>query len=199
MKILFVDCCVSQRGAASRTARLCGAFLDAAKENGVETEHLELGTLRLEPFTVPMLDARDALFEAGRFDDETYALARQFRDADGIVVGAPFWDLSFPAQLRIYLEHVSANGVTYYYDEHGPHGNCRAPWLVYLTSGGDFEREGSLGVEYWRQLCGMYGIGQFRSVFAGGLDAEPARAEMLLNEACEKAAALAGELTRSGT
>ena len=197
MKILYIDCCISQRGEASSTARLCGAFLAAAEKTaGVRTERLDLGGLRLEPFTVPMLNARDGLFQAGRFDDETYALARQFRDADGIVVGAPFWDLSFPAQLRIYLEHVSANGVTYYYDERGPHGNCRARWLTYLTSGGDFEHAGSLGVEYWRQLCGMYGIGQYRSVFAGGLDADPARAETLLAEACEKAGALAEELTR---
>jgi FMN-dependent NADH-azoreductase len=197
MKILYIDCCISQRGEASRTARLCGAFLEALeKSRGIQTEHLDLKDLRLDPFTVPMLNVRDALFQAGAFGDETYALARQFRDADGIIVGAPFWDLSFPAQLRIYLEHVSANGITYYYDEHGPHGNCRARWLVYLTSGGDFAHADSLGVEYWRQLCGMFGIEQYRSVFAGGLDADPAQADRLLNDACQKASLLAGELTR---
>lgn len=196
MNILFVDCCISQRGEASRTARLCRAFLEATGSEASITR-LELSSLPLAPFTAPMLDARDALFRAGRFDDETFALARQFRDADGIVVGAPFWDLSFPAQLRIYLEHISANGVTYYYDEKGPHGNCRARYLAYLSTGGDFERAGSLGVEYWRQLCGMYGIGEFRHVFAGGLDADPAHAEALLAEACEKAAALAVSLARS--
>ena len=41
----------------------------------------------------------------------------------------------------------------------------------------------------------MYGIGQYRSVFAGGLDADQAQAQTFLREACEKAAALAAELT----
>lgn len=189
MKILFVDCCISQRGKASRTEKLCRTFL-----RSVRAEHVDLKNLELKPFTAEMLDRRDGLFRSGAFGDEIYALARQFRDADGIVVGAPFWDLSFPAQLRIYIEHISANGVTYYYDAQGPHGNCKARWLLYLTSGGDFARDGSLGTEYWKQLCAMYGIPEFRSVFAGGLDAMPEQADAFMKEACGKAGALAAEL-----
>jgi FMN-dependent NADH-azoreductase len=196
MRILFVDCCISQRGTESRTAQLARAFLDEAMDRGnaVEIEHLDLTEMKLEPFSVPMLNERDMLFQEGKFDDQVYSLARQFRDADGIVIGAPFWDLSFPARLRIYLEHISANGITYYYDEKGPHGNCRAGWLVYLTTGGDYERPGSIGTEYWRQLCGMYGIPEFRNLFAGGLDADPGQAESTLEDACRKAAALADRL-----
>jgi len=198
MNLLFVDCCISQRGGKSRTARLCAAFLDALEESvsDVAVEHLDLTRRELRPFDVAMLDARDALFAAGAFEDDVYALARQFRDADAVVVGAPFWDLSFPAQLRIYLEHISANGVTYYYDERGPHGSCKAQWLAYLTSGGDFERDGSIGVEYWRQLCGMYGIPRYEHVFAGGLDIDPSQVEPLMANACGKACELAKELAR---
>ena len=197
MKLLFVDCCISQRGEESRTARLCRAFLDALakKGGGLEVERLDLRRAKLRPFTVAMLDARDALFRARAFDDEAYALARQFRDADGIVVGAPFWDLSFPAQLRIYLEHVSANGIAYYYDERGPHGNCKARWLVYLTTGGAPELAGSLGVEYWRQLCAMFGIKEYHSLFAGGLDIDPTLADKIVSGTCEKATALAAALS----
>lgn len=196
--ILFVDCCISQRGNKSRTMRLCDAFLKTLQaENNVQIERLDLKNMHLEPFTVQMLDARDELFRAGKFDADTYALARQFASADGIVIGAPFWDLSFPAQLRIYLEHVSANGVTYYYDEQGPHGKCKADCLVYLTAGGDFERDGSIGSKYWEQLCQMYGIREFQSIFAGGLDADPVRTDALLAEACQKAEDLAKRLRPS--
>jgi FMN-dependent NADH-azoreductase len=199
MKILFVDCCISQRGTESRTQKLCSAFLDAAAKAETETQivHLDLKNMTLEPFTVEMLNRRDELSKAGDFDSSIFSLAEQFRNADGIVVGAPFWDLSFPAQLRIYIEHISANGLTYYYDEKGPHGSCRAGWLVYLTSGGDFEREGSLGVEYWKQLSGMYGIGDFHSLFAGGLDAVPERADEMMKNTCQEAAALAERLIRA--
>ena len=138
-----------------------------------------------------MLDERDRLFEAGRFDDKIYDMARQFAQADLIVVGAPFWDLSFPSQLRIYIEHISANGITYYYDEKGPHGKCKAKRLVFLTAGGDFERQNSLGKLYWQQLCTMYGIEKFDCVFAGGLDAEPQKASEFLEKSCEEARKIA--------
>ena len=196
MRLLFADCCISQKGGKSRTARLCRAFLEEARRTNKELsiEHLDLKEMELKPFTADMLDRRDALFASGRFDAPEYELARQFRDADGIVIGAPFWDLSFPAQLRIYIEHISANGITYYYDEQGPHGNCSGRWLAFLTTGGDYEDAGSAGIEYWRQLCNMYGIGQFCSIFAGGLDADPAAAEKIMEDACEKASVLAGRL-----
>ena len=196
MKILYVDCCISQRGTGSRTARLCEAFLDAARQSAAkpEIETLDLKELEIEPFTVEALNARDALADAGRFEEEVFTLARQFKEADGIVVGAPFWDLSFPAKLRIYQEYISANGLTYYYDEEGPHGNCKASWLVYLTTGGDFAKKGSIGVEYWRQLCEMFGIGNYYSLFAGGLDADPERTEEYMEGTCAEAKALAEKL-----
>ena len=55
---------------------------------------------------------------------------------------------------------------------------------MYLTSGGDVEREDSVGVVYWRQLAAMFGIPQFDYVFAGGLDAAPERAPEVLEGAC---------------
>ena len=40
MKLLFIDCCISQRGPESRTRALAGAFLSAFREShpGAETE-----------------------------------------------------------------------------------------------------------------------------------------------------------------
>ena len=64
---------------------------------------------------------------------------------------------------------------------------------MYLTTGGDVEREDSLGALYWRQLCAMFGIGRFDYVFGGGLDLDPARTEELVVSACELAARLAAE------
>ena len=156
MKLLFVDCCISQRGPGSRTAVLAKAYL-------------------------------------GAFDAPVFALARQFRAADRVVVAAPFWDLSFPAALRTYIEYISANGLAYHYDAQGCHGDCRAEQLVYLTSGGDVERPDSAGVLYWRQLSAMFGIGGFGYVFAGGLDLDPARAPELLAAAEEAARRLAAQ------
>ena len=196
MKILFVDCCISRRGGDSRTRVLADAFLAAFREKhqDAEVETVSQETLlALKPFDAAMLDDRDALASVGAWDAPVFDLARQFRAADGIVVAAPFWDLSYPAALRTYVEYISANGLAYHYDEQGCHGDCRASRLVYLTSGGDFEHEDSVGVVHWRQLATMFGIPRFDYVFAGGLDIDPAVAPELLAGACELARKLATE------
>ena len=196
MKLLFVDCCISQRGEGSRTKKLADAFLTAFREKNPEAD-VETVTpetlLALKPFDVEMLNERDALASVGAWDAPVFDLPRQFRGADAILVAAPFWDMSFPAALRTYIEYISANGLTYHYEADGCHGDCRADRLVYLTSGGDFEREDSLGVLYWRQLCAMFGIPQFDYVFAGGMDIDPAQTPALLEGACALARRLAEE------
>lgn len=196
MKLLFVDCCISQRGTGSRTAVLAKAYLEAflAAHSGWEMETVSQETLLgLRPFDPAMLDERTALAAVGAFDAPVFALARQFRAADRVVVAAPFWDLSFPAALRTYIEYISANGLAYHYDAQGCHGDCQAEQLVYLTSGGDVERPDSAGVLYWRQLSAMFGIGGFGYVFAGGLDLDPTRAPELLAAAEEAARRLAAQ------
>lgn len=163
MKLLFVDSCISQRGADSRTRRLAAAFLEAfaASHPDWELEMVEVGALELKPFTAEMLSERDALASVGAWDAPVFDLARQFRAADAVVVAAPYWDLSYPAALRIYMEDISANGLCYHYEADGCHGDCRGQWLVYLTSGGDFEHEDSVGVVHWRQMAAMFGIPRF--------------------------------------
>lgn len=197
MKLLFVDSCISQRGEHSRTRALAQAFLDAfrAKHPAAEVETVTPeAMLALKPFDVEMLNERDTLSRAGRFDGPVFAPARQFREADVVVVAAPYWDMSYPAALRTYVEHISAVGLTYHYEADGCHGDCKAERLVYLTSGGDFEREDSVGVVHWRQLCGLFGIQRFDYVFAGGLDIDPAAVPELLSAACGLARKLAEEV-----
>ena len=198
MKLLFVDCCISQRGADSRTRALAEAFLKGFREAcpDADVEHLTPETLlALRPFDAAALDERDDLSAAGAYEAPVFALARQFRAADAVVIAAPYWDMSYPAALRTYIEHISAVGLTYHYEADGCHGECRARWLTYLTSGGDFERENSIGVLHWQQLCSLFGIGRFAHIFAGGLDIDPAKTPELLCAACERAETLAKELS----
>ena len=196
MKLLFVDCCISQRGAESRTRKLANAFLDAfcSIHPDWTVETVDVAELNLPPFTPEMLNERDALASVGAFDAPVYDQTRQFRGADAVVVAAPYWDLSYPAALRTYIEYISANGLAYHYEADGCHGDCRAEWLVYLTSGGDFEHEDSVGVVHWRQLAAMFGIPQFEYVFAGGLDIDPAKTPELLEASCALARRLAESL-----
>ena len=98
MKLLFVDCCISQRGENSRTAALAEAYLEgfrsAHPDAQVETVTPET-LLNLRPFDVPALNEREALASVGAWDAPVFDLAWQFRRADRIVVAAPFWELSY--------------------------------------------------------------------------------------------------------
>ena len=194
MKLLVVDCCISQRGEHSRTRALLRAYEEVFMKTHPhwEVERVDLTCLDLAPLGTAELDRRDALGRGG-VSDAMFDAARQFAAADAVVVAAPYWDLSYPARLRVYIEHICANGVCYHYDEAGCHGDCRAQGLVYLTSGGDFEQKDSVGVMHFKQLCAMFGIPRFDDVFAGGLDIDPAKTADLLSAACRKAAELAGQ------
>jgi len=194
MKLLFVNCCISQRGDKSRTMALCRAFLDAFSSAHPEAEICEedIRDKDIRCFDRKMLDERDGLAEQGSFDDPAYDLARRFREADKIVIEAPLWDMMFPARLRAYAEHISANGLCYHYAEDGCHGDCRGTHLAYLTSAGDFEQEECVPAIFWRQLSAMFGIEKFDYVFAGGVDITPE----LENSQMEKALKAAAELGR---
>ncbi len=87
--------------------------------------------LALKPFNAEMLNG-GTRWRRECFDAPVYALARQFRAADAVAVAAPFWDLSYPAALRTYIEYISANGLTYHYDAAGCHGDCAAD--IWYTS-----------------------------------------------------------------
>ena len=116
-----------------------------------------------------------------------FALARQFASADQIVIAAPYWDLSFPATLKQYIEKVTVNGITFEYTPEGiPQGLCRARKLYYvMTVGGDYAPE-EFGYGYIQAIAGgYYGITDTRLIKATGLDIVGADAEKILEECME--------------
>ena len=40
-----------------------------------------------------------------------FDLAKQFAEADEVIIAAPFWDLSFPAALKQYFEQINVLGI----------------------------------------------------------------------------------------
>ena len=99
-------------------------------------------------------------FGAGDFSDDMFRYAKQFAESDIVVVAAPYWDMSFPAMLKIYFEAVSVQGVTFRYSEDGmPVGLTNVKKVIYVTTAGGPVGDFNLGFDYVRSLCGMlYGI-----------------------------------------
>ncbi|MBQ7193498.1 MAG: NAD(P)H-dependent oxidoreductase [Synergistaceae bacterium] len=108
-----------------------------------------------------------------------------FASADEIVIAAPYWDLSFPASLKNYVEAINVVGLTFGYGEDGrPYGLCRAKRLVYVTTAGGPILNEAYGYGYVRELAqGFYGIPEVVLVKAEGLDIVGADVEGILGEA----------------
>ena len=171
--LLFINACV--RGEKSRTLKLARRFLEAYQAKHPDTVITErnLCADRLQPQYPEVLAERDALWSAGKLDQPMFAPAWQFAKADKIVVAAPFWDLCFPAVLKIYLERVTVTDITFGYDEQGAMvGLCRASKLLLITTrGGNYAgTELEMGTPLMKALCAMYGIPDFELLCAEGLD-----------------------------
>ena len=178
--ILFVNGCVREN---SRTLELAQAVLE--KESDAVEE------VRLYPGGPEGLDAeklalRDDLLAKGDLDHPMLRWARQFAQAETIVIAAPYWDLAFPAKVRAYLEEVTVSGITFHYGENGiPQGMCRAKRLIYVTTaGGPIFEKFNFGFDYVKALAqGFYGISDVSLVKAEGLDVWGADAETIMAEA----------------
>ncbi len=195
--LLFINACV--RGQKSRTLQLARRFLGAwqhAHPEAVITER-DLCRDRLSPQYPEVLEERDALWSAGKLDDPLFQPARQFAAAGRIVIAAPFWDLSFPAILKIYLERISVTNITFGYDDLGRSvGLCKADKLLLITTrGGDFSIPEiswmEMGARQLEALCAMYGISSFQCLTAQGLDDIRNDKEAILAQAMDQAEKLA--------
>ena len=175
-ELLFVNACV--RGERSRTLALARHFLSAYEKRHPEDRVTERDLMedRLEPQYPEVLDRRDALWSAGKLDDPSFDAAWQFAKADKIIIAAPFWDLSYPAILKIYLERISVCDITFGYDADGNSvGLSRAEKLLLITTrGGNFSLPETAwmesGARHLKALCAMYGIPDFELLCAEGLD-----------------------------
>lgn len=177
--VLFINACVRDM---SRTKRLADRMLK--RLNGPVCE------IRLDKVSFPtadqaFLDLRDELVQKGNLDHPLLAFARQFAEADTVVVAAPYWDLSFPAALKQYFEQINAVGVTFSYSPEGiPVGMCRAKSLYYVTTAGGPIINGEYGFGYVKALAGgYYGIDDVRLIKAEGLDIQGADTEAILRRA----------------
>ncbi len=168
MKLLFIDACL--RGEKSRTKRICEKVIDDIKTqfSEIAVETVDLKSLDIKPLYEEDLIKRDALIEKG--DLSAFSIAKQFADADIIVVGAPYWDLSFPAALKVYIENIAVNTIAFCYTEHGQEGLCKAKKAYYVTTGGGYMKGAEFGYQYIKGVFSLFGIEDLSYIGAEGLD-----------------------------
>ena len=178
-RLLLINACVR---AESRTRFLAEKLL--SRWEG-EVSEINLEQLALRPLTAETLARRDALLAAGNYADAMFDPARRLVEADAVVIAAPYWDCSFPAAVKVFVEQVMVNGLTFTFTDDGmPHGKCRAKKLWYVSTAGGPVIGTNLGFEYIRQVSSLYwGIPEAELIQAECLDLIGADPEAILSAA----------------
>ena len=194
--ILVIDACV--RREESRTKKLLEAALDTVRKEHSDwnLEILNLMDLDLMYWKTETLKERDELLAKKEYDAPVFKYGNQFREADGVIVAAPFWDLSIPAVLKVYIENISAEGITFGCGPEGLYGICRAQWMLFLTTrggiweGSDMEQ----GSRYMEAMSVFFGIDRYLHVYADGIDIDTLDGEGILQESLQEVERICSEL-----
>ena len=95
-KLLYIDACI--RDEQSRTKRIATPIIEALKQR-YDVQTLVINELDLSIVRKELVAKRTS----GDVDVQVMAWAESVRDADRIVIAAPFWDMSFPAALKNFF------------------------------------------------------------------------------------------------
>ncbi|GFI22848.1 FMN-dependent NADH-azoreductase 1 [Lachnospiraceae bacterium] len=186
--LLFINACV--RGRDSRTLALAEHLLTCIKEANshdiaFQIEEIRLSTENLLPLNYERLLRREELLATEQFGDTMFDYANAVAQADMLVIAAPYWDMSFPASLKIFFELASVDKITFTYSEDGtPVGLSAAKDMYYVTTSGGYIGNCNFGFEYASALCRLYGVQNTHFVSAEGLDLDGADVQAILKEAC---------------
>jgi FMN-dependent NADH-azoreductase len=181
-KILFVNSCTRPN---SRTNELAQHLLNCLEG---KIAHVNLYKTTLRPIDISDLEKREENIKNGNCSLSEFERAKQFADADIIVIAAPFWDLSFPSVLKIYFENITVSGVTFEYSEKGrPVSKCRAKKMYYITTSGGYIGNNNFGFDYVKALAeNFFGINDISFYSAEGLDIFGADVKGIMDEAKKK-------------
>ena len=165
-KLVVIDACI--RGEESRTRRIAEPILGALAKR-YEITRYDLTKMPMEPLT-PETYAQRA---AGQVPAWALEAARTVAAADRIVVVAPFWDMSFPAVVKVFFEHISLFDVTFTDNGRSCVGLCKCEKVMYITTRGMNIPKGDSreqGTSYLQALSRLWDLGTVLTVAAWNMD-----------------------------
>lgn len=165
-KLLYIDACI--RDDESRTKRIAEPIVKAL-EKKYDVQRFVLNDMDLE------IVQRDLIRNRlnGMIDATVMSWAETVRDADRIVIAAPFWDMSIPAALKNFIELCSILDVTFKTNDKTCYGNCKAEKLLFITTRGMDITTGDVreqATSYLKALSWLWGIGPMQVVSAQNMD-----------------------------
>ena len=113
-------------------------------------------------------DQRDAEHrEALRVSDE---LVAELKAADVLVIGAPIYNFTIPAALKLWIDQVARANVTFQYTENGPVGllENKKAYVVVASGGTTTGSDVDFHTGYMRHVLGFIGIHDVEFIAADG-------------------------------
>lgn len=165
-KLLYIDACI--RGEESRTKQIAEPIIKAL-EDKYNVQKFILNDMPLSIVKKDLVMQRNS----GHVDPIIMAWAEAVRDADRIVIAAPFWDMSIPAALKNFLELCSILDVTFKTNDRTCYGNCKAEKMLFITTRGMDIPTGDpreQATSYLKALSWLWGIGPLQVVSAQNMD-----------------------------
>jgi FMN-dependent NADH-azoreductase len=191
-QLVYINACI--RGAESRTRKLAEAMLHELAQRYEITE-IDLSNYDPGCVTEDIFKRRQQI----GLPEDDLRYGNKIATADLIVVAAPFWDMSFPAVLKAFIEHMCAPGLTFKYNPDGSNqGICRAEKMLYITTRGGLTKTGSRldqGTSYLKAICWLWGIPQVKTFAVTGTDmCTPEELAEIMAKATEKGRTLCRKL-----
>ena len=195
MKTLFVNACIRED---SRTRKIAEKFLNIYDPDYVECNLEEEGPRAL---TNGELTRRSELAMKGDFSDPYFRFARQFREAETLVIAGPYYDLSLPAAVKDYIETINIVGLTFHYiGDDAPRTLSKGKRLVYVMTAGGTVVSHEYGYGYLKTMFEtFYEFEDCHYLYAEKLDLTGADVDAIMDKALTEAEELALTLKQDET
>ncbi|MCL1804188.1 MAG: NAD(P)H-dependent oxidoreductase [Eubacteriaceae bacterium] len=183
-KLLFVNSCVNRDW--SRTQKLSDALLDIIKQGSeYSVEEIVLENEGIKFLTSEDVTTIFQLIEDEEFENEIFHYAHQFKQADLVVIASPYWNASFPAIVKAYLEMISWPGITFKYGSNLKMvGLCKAEKLYFVTTRGGYIGDGNdLAFATFAEMATGLGVREVKCISADGLDIDTNDPEAIMAKA----------------
>lgn len=165
-KIVYINCCI--RGNDSRTLKIAQPIIQDIRKYA-EVVEINLAELDLKPYNKALYSEKANGYIEQRYIEYSKLVA----DSDGLIIAAPFWDMSFPSQLKTFLEGISLFDVMFISDDKQCIGIAKCPFMLLITTRGMNIPQGNeleQATPYLKALCWLWGIKDFQCVDAYNFD-----------------------------
>ncbi|MER1967303.1 FMN-dependent NADH-azoreductase [Castellaniella sp. GW247-6E4] len=181
MQVLHLDSSITGAHSVSRQLSREAVQQWMASHPDAQVQYLDLAAEAPSPLTRDALGFRAPAEGApsdiqARENAVSEAMVRQLLAADVVVIGAPLYNFTIPAQLKAWLDRVAQAGRTFKYTENGPIGLLGDKTVILALSRGGVYSTSEIGTamehqeSYLKTIFGFMGVKDIRVVRAEGMD-----------------------------